>query len=108
VLPRLEPGPQMRRVAVALAVWAAGYAAYRFYYALGGQVGMVGRPAPSLHFRRDNLVGGAIILLGALLPSIAVSAWRSRTVRRLVPAVGWIVAVGLLSGVGAIPTFRSG
>jgi hypothetical protein len=81
-------------VAVALAVWAAGYAAYRFYYALGGQLGMIGRPAPALHFRRDNLVGGAIILLAALLPLIAVSAWRHQPVRHLVAIVGWVAAVG--------------
>ncbi|HEX2411095.1 MAG TPA: hypothetical protein VHJ39_08005 [Solirubrobacteraceae bacterium] len=106
VLPRLAPGPQMRRVAVALAVWAAGYAAYRFYDAFGGRVGMIGRPAPSLHFRRDNLGGGAIILLGALLPSIAVSARRYRTVRRLVPAVGWIVAVGCCMHALTLVTLR--
>jgi hypothetical protein len=83
-----------RRLAVALGVWAAGYAAYRFYYALGGQFGMIGRPAPAAHFRRDNLVGGAIILLAAVLPSIAVWAWSRRRVRGLVPVVGWIAAVG--------------
>jgi hypothetical protein len=93
-LDRLAPGRSTRRVAVALAVWAAWYAVYRFYYALGGQLGMIGRPAPALHFRRDNFVGGAIILLAALLPAIAVSAWRHRPVRRLVAVVGWIAAVG--------------
>jgi hypothetical protein len=82
------------RVAVALAVWAAWYAAYRFYYAFGGEAGMIGRPAPAQHFRRDNLIGGVIILLAALLPLLAVSAWRYRPVRRLVPAVGWVAAVG--------------
>jgi hypothetical protein len=81
-------------VAVALAVWAAGYAAYRFYYALGGQLGMIGRPAPAAHFRRDNLLGGTIILLAALLPLIAASEWRHRPVRRMVPVVGWVAAVG--------------
>jgi hypothetical protein len=95
VLPdRVAPGPSTRRVAVSLAVWAAWYAAYRFYYAFGGHVGMVGDPSPAAHFRRDNLVGGAIILLAALLPSVAVSAWRHRLVRRLIPVVGWIAAVG--------------
>jgi len=94
LLDRLAPHPSTRRVAVALAVWAAWYAAYRFYYAFGGQRGMIGRPSPVQHFRRDNFVGGAIILLAALLPSIAVSAWRHRPVRRLVPVGGWIAAVG--------------
>jgi hypothetical protein len=55
---------------------------------------MIGRPSPAAHFRRDNFVGGGIILLAALLPTIAVSAWRYAPVRRLVPVVGWIAAVG--------------
>jgi hypothetical protein len=93
-------------VAVALAVWAAGYAAYRFYYALGGQLGMIGRPAPALHFRRDNLVGGAIILLAALLPLIAVSAWRHPPVRRLVAVAGWIAAVGCCMHALTLMTLR--
>jgi hypothetical protein len=84
----------VRRVGIALAVWAAGYAAYRFYYGFGGQLGMIGRPSPAQHFRRDNVIGAAIILLAALLPLIAMSAWRHRPVRRLVPVVGWIAAVG--------------
>jgi hypothetical protein len=91
---RSAPATSTRRLAIALAVWAAWYAAYRFYYAFGGQVGMIGRPSPAHPFRRDNFVGGAIILLAALLPLIAVSAWRHRPVRRLVPVVGWIAAVG--------------
>lgn len=37
---RLDP----RRVALVLALWAAGYAAYRLYYGFGGQVGMIGEP----------------------------------------------------------------
>jgi hypothetical protein len=82
-LDRLAPGPSTRRVAVALAVWAAWYAAYRFYYGFGGHLGMIGHPSPAQHFCRDNLLGGAIILVAALLPSIAVSAWRHRPVRRL-------------------------
>jgi hypothetical protein len=93
-------------VAVALAVWAAGYAAYRFYYAFGGQVGMIGRPAPGQHFRRDNFIGSAIILLAALLPLIAVSAWRHRPVRRLVPVIGWIAAVGCCMHALTLMTLR--
>jgi hypothetical protein len=81
-------------VALALAVWAAWYSAYRFYYAFGGRIGMIGRPSPAQPFRRDNFVGGAIILLAALLPPIAVRAWRHRPVRRLVAVVGWVAAVG--------------
>jgi hypothetical protein len=84
----------MRQVAVALGLWAGWYAAYRFYYAFGGDLGMIGQPAPGAHFRRDNFVGGAIIMAAAVLPSIAVWAWRHQLVRGLVPVVGWIAAVG--------------
>jgi hypothetical protein len=87
-------GTATRRAVIALAVWAAWYAAYRFYYAFGGRVGKIGRPSPAAHFRRDNLVGGAIILLAALFPPIAVRAWRHRPVRRLVAIAGWTAAVG--------------
>jgi hypothetical protein len=107
VLPdRLAPGRSTRRVAVALGCWAAWYSAYRFYYAFGGHRGMIGRPSPAAHFRRDNLVGGAIILLAALLPSIAVRAWRHRPVRRLVAVVGWIAAVGCCMHALTLMTLR--
>jgi hypothetical protein len=85
---------------------AAWYAAYRFYYAFGGHVGVIGRPAPAAHFRRDNLVGGAIILLAAVLPSIAVWALRYPLVRRLLPIVGWIAAVGCCMHVLTLLTLR--
>jgi hypothetical protein len=60
------------------------------YYALGGDAGMVGRPAPEAHFRRDNLLGAVIIPLAALFPQIA---WRRRALRRTLPVVGWSAAV---------------
>ncbi len=89
-----RPARRSRQLAVALGVWAAWYAAYRFYYAFGGQVGMVGRPASQSNFERINLVGATIILLAAVLPPIALRLWRHRWARTLVPVVGWIVAVG--------------
>lgn len=93
--PSAAPASQRAsQLAVSLGLWAAWYAAYRFYYALGGQVGMIGRPAPAAHFRDDNLVGAIIILTAGLLPSAAVWAWRPRTVRGLVAAVGWVATVG--------------
>jgi hypothetical protein len=55
---------------------------------------MFGRPASEADFRPINLIGGAIILLAAVLPPIAVWAWRHRRVRRSIRVVGWIAAVG--------------
>lgn len=100
------PASSTRRLAMALAVWAAWYAAYRFYYALGGHVGMIGRPSPAVHFRRDNLVGGAIILLAVLLPATVVRAWRHPPVRRLLTMVGWIAAVGCCMHALTLMTLR--
>jgi hypothetical protein len=103
---RLDVTASARRAAVALAVWSAWYAAYRFYYALGGEVGMIGRPSPTAHFRHDNAIGGLIILLAALLPLIAVAAWRHRPVRRVIPVVGWIAAVGCCMHALTLMTLR--
>ncbi len=87
-------GGQAGRPAVLLGLWAGWYAAYRFYYAFGGQIGMVGRPAPAAHFRDDNLVGAIIILTAGLLPLAAGWGWRHPTVRWLVKTVGWVATVG--------------
>jgi hypothetical protein len=106
VIPRTDDLAATRRAAVGLAVWAAGYAAYRLYYAFGGQLGMIGRPSPAAHFRRDNAVAGAIILVAALLPPIAVRAWRHRPVRRLVAVIGWIAAVGCCMHALTLMTLR--
>jgi hypothetical protein len=54
VLNRVAAGLSPRRAAVALGLWAAWCAAYRLYYAFGGQLGMIGRPASAAQFRRDT------------------------------------------------------
>lgn len=82
---------QARRIAVALAVWAFAYAAYRAYYAAGGTLGMIGEPVSGERFRAVNAVGAAIILVAAVLPLVAV---RVAALRRALPAVSWIAAVG--------------
>ncbi len=87
---RLDP----TRLAFALAVWGASYAAYRFYYAFGGDIGMIGVPRSPAQFRQINLMGGAIILIAAVLPPVAASAWRHERVRKLVVVAGWIAVVG--------------
>ncbi len=100
------PARWRRRVAIALTFWAAWYAAYRFYYAFGGQFGMVGRPAPEAHFQRNNFVGGAIILAAAVLPPIAVRFWCHRSVRRAVLTVAWVAAVGCCMHALTLATLR--
>jgi hypothetical protein len=78
-------------IATVLLVWALGYAAYRGYYAAGGEVGMIGQPVSDTEFRVVNAVGAGIVLLGALLPPVLV---RLAPARGAVPVLGWIVGVG--------------
>ena len=80
-----------RRVAVAVAVWSFAYAGYRAYYAAGGEFGLFGEPVSSAQFRAINAVGAAIILVAGVLPLIAI---RVHAVRRALPVICWIAAVG--------------
>ncbi|MEV1117164.1 hypothetical protein AB0I91_18995 [Actinosynnema sp. NPDC049800] len=80
-----------RRLAWLLALWAFAYACYRAYYAFGGKVGMIGEPVSETTFRAINAIGAAIILVAAVLPPVAV---RVPLLRRALPALGWLTAVG--------------
>ena len=88
---QVDAGRRRRTIATVLFWWALGYAAYRAYYAAGGQLGMIGQPASDAQFRAVNAAGAAIVLLGALLPPVLVRiAW----LRPAAPVLGWIVGVG--------------
>ncbi len=99
--------------ALPLAAWSFAYAGYRAYYALGGDVGMIGRPVSDSQLRAVNAVGAAIIVLAGVLPLVAI---RLAPLRRALPAIGWVGAVGccmhaltdttlrLLSVIGVRPT----
>jgi hypothetical protein len=76
---------------VAASVWALLYAVYRIYYALGGTVGLIGRPVSESRLQAINAVGAAIILIAAALPWLVL---RSDRFRRITPVLGWIVTVG--------------
>ncbi len=91
-----RPGHQRRRriAAAALGVWAFGYACYRGYYALGGQAGMIGRFTSAAEWQAINAVGAVILLVAAVLPVVAVAHRRRPWVRRLLPVVCWVAAVG--------------
>ncbi len=79
------------RVAAPLAAWSFAYAGYRVYYAAGGQAGMIGTPASDAQFRAINAVGALIIVAAGLLPLAAI---RVQSLRRAMPAVAWVAAVG--------------
>jgi hypothetical protein len=80
-----------RRVAVALAAWSFAYASYRAYYAAGGEAGMFGEPISRAQYRAINAVGAAIVFVAGAVPLIAL---KMHAVRRALPAVSWIAAVG--------------
>jgi hypothetical protein len=61
-----------QRLAVAVALWSFAYAAYRAYYALGGEFGMIGEPISRELFRSVNAIGAAIILVAGIVPIAAV------------------------------------
>ena len=76
---------------MALAVWSFVYAAYRAYYAAGGELGMIGEPISRAQFRAINAVGAAIIFVAGIVP---LAALRLSIVRRVLPVLCWIAAVG--------------
>lgn len=80
-----------RRLALVLACWSFAYAAYRGYYALGGDLGAIGVPRSESEMRRVNAVGAVLIALAGALPLVAVRVTR---LTRALPVLGWIGAVG--------------
>ena len=72
-------------------MWTLPYACYRAYYAAGGEFGMIGQPVSTAQIRAINAVGAAIIGVAAILPLLAM---RVRVLRRALPVLGWIAAVG--------------
>jgi hypothetical protein len=86
--PATEP---RQRIVVAITLWSFIYACYRAYYAAGGQFGMIGEPISSGQYRAINAVGAAIIFVAAIVPLLAL---RMPLVRRILPTLCWIAAVG--------------
>lgn len=80
-----------RRIAVVLGAWGLAYACYRAYYAAGGQIGMIGQPRSQALFEAVNALGAGVIAVAAVLPSVCV---RFPALRRALPVLGWVGAVG--------------
>jgi hypothetical protein len=88
---RERPPLATHRLAVVLSAWSLGYAAYRAYYAFGGQAGMIGTPISQSQLERTNAIGAAVIGAAGLLPLVAV---RVRALGRTLPVLGWVGGVG--------------
>jgi hypothetical protein len=93
---RAGPSPALRRVLLALALCAFGYACYRAYYGFGGQAAMIGRPVSMARFRHINLVAAAIVMLAALVPLLVPrhGLGSDGRARRWLLALCWLAAVG--------------
>ena len=76
---------------MALAAWSFAYAGYRAYYAAGGRIGLFGEPVSHAQFRAINAIGAAIIFIAGAVPLVAL---RLDVVRRALPVICWIAAVG--------------
>ena len=85
------------RVSRTAAVWALLYALYRWYYAAGGTIGMLGTPGSDQQWRLINGIAGALIAIAAVLPLVLLKAWRSPSGRRLLPALCWLIAVACVT-----------
>lgn len=83
-------------VSVAASGWALLYTLYRGYYGFGGTAGMIGQPASPAEFRAINLIGAAVLLALAVLPMVMLPGWRRAGLRRVLLAVCWVLAAGLV------------
>jgi hypothetical protein len=76
--------------------WGLLYALYRGYYAFGGTVGMIGRPADQAEWRTINLIGAVALLAVAVLPVAALRLWRRPRPRRVLLMLCWVLAIGFV------------
>lgn len=77
--------------------WAFGYGLYRWYYAVGGTIGILGIPASQQQWRMINAAAGALLFMAAFLPIAVVSKWQSRRARPVLLIICWVVAVACVS-----------
>jgi hypothetical protein len=88
---RDDPSRWLRRISLAAGGWALWYAAYRGYYALGGDAFLPGtiRAGSGTTFQLLNAVGAIVIAIAAVLPVAAYPLWRRRRARPVLLAVFW-------------------
>lgn len=91
---RRRPSRRLLAVSLIASGWGLLYALYRGYYALGGTLGMIGTPAPQLHWRAINLAAAVVLLVAAALPLVMMPLWRRARIRPVLLALCWVVAVG--------------
>ena len=90
----IDTRPDLAGASRLAAAWAFGYGVYRWYYALGGTVGMLGTPRSHAEWIRINAIAGVLLFVSALLPLLILRAWSNRRAEPLLLTIAWIIAVG--------------
>ena len=90
----IDTRPDLAGASRLAAAWAFGYGVYRWYYALGGTVGMLGTPRSHAEWIRINAIDGVLLFVSALLPLLILRAWSNRRAQPLLLTIAWIIAVG--------------
>ena len=90
----IDTRPDLAGASRLAAAWAFGYGVYRWYYALGGTVGMLGTPRSHAEWIRISAIAGVLLFVSALLPLLILRAWSNRRAQPLLLTIAWIIAVG--------------
>jgi hypothetical protein len=76
------------------AAWAAIYAVYRGYYAVGGTAGMLGVPVSMSEFRYINAIAAIALAGAAVLPVVLLKVWQAPRWRVVGLALCGVIIVG--------------
>jgi hypothetical protein len=92
---RVRTGDRLRvRLGYATGAWALLYAAYRAYYALGGDIGRFGTPVSESQWRQINGVGAVLLVMAAIVAFASTRLWHRPRARQALLAFAWIAFVG--------------
>ncbi len=86
--------PRLVTASWCAAAWAAIYAVYRGYFAVGGTVGMFGVPRYDADWRYINGAAAVALAAAAALPVVVVRVCHSSRGRVIALALCWVIAVG--------------
>ena len=82
------------RLGYAAGIWALFYAAYRAYYALGGDIGRFGTPVSESQWRHINGVGALLLVMAAIVAFATTRLWGRPKARMALLTFAWVAFVG--------------
>jgi hypothetical protein len=92
---RIRSADRIRvRLGYAAGAWALLYAAYRGYYALGGDIGRFGTPVSESQWRQINGVAAVLLVLAAIVAFASTRLWNRPHARQALLAFAWVAFVG--------------